>query len=106
MVPMMPPMMMAVMAMPTVMVVMMMAAPVHLGRAGNLFCTFLHRRCGAGASKRKRQRALCRSSEGEQSADGGKPQNFRHVHLRSPWVHDLAHAFSSSQRRWSLTQTI
>src|SRR5207253_8025 len=65
-------------AMPPVM------TPVHLGRTRNLLCAFLHRSSGAGIAQRKRQRALRRNSQSEQCADGGKPQNFRHVHLRSP----------------------
>lgn len=72
-----PPMM----AMP---MVMMMAAPMYLCCDRILLRAFLHRSGGAGIAQRKRQRALRRRGDREQCADGGKPENFHHVHLRPP----------------------
>ena len=41
----------------------------------------LDRRGGAGVAERQRLGALGRSGQDEQCANGGKPQNFRHLHM-------------------------
>jgi len=51
-------------------------------------------RCGrTGIAERQRLRALARSGKGEQCANGGKAQNFRHLHILSPSI------FGMSRRR-------
>src|SRR6266576_1538741 len=69
-------------AMPTV-----PAMPAHLG--GRLR-TFLDRGGGAGIAQRQRMGALGWSGQHEQCADGGKPENSRHVHLYLPSSHRIS----------------
>jgi hypothetical protein len=57
----------------------MMTSPPDFG--GVRFGILLHCRSGAGIAERQRLRAFGRSGKNEQCADGGKPQNFRHLHL-------------------------
>src|SRR6266851_4693115 len=83
--------MMPVPMMPVAMIVMMivvMTAPVHFG--GYLFGIVLNRRGGARARQRQRLGALRRSGQHQQPADGGKPQNSRHVHRYPPLCHASA----------------
>jgi hypothetical protein len=76
----------AVMAMPAAMpAMMMMASPPHFG--GIRLDILLYRRGGAGIAERQRLCVFRRSGENEQRANGHKPDYFRHLHLRSPWVH-------------------
>ncbi len=62
---------------------MVMVMPAHLG--GRL-PAILNRRSGGRAGQRQRLGALDRSGQHQQGADGGKPQNFRHVHVILPWI--------------------
>ena len=79
-------------AMPPVVVVMM--PPMHLRcRQPGIF---LNRRGGAGIAERQRIRALCRGREREQCANGRKPQNFRYLHVWSPWVTGITPASNRS----------
>lgn len=68
---------MMVPAMPAMM--MVMPPPTYLG--GGRFGILPDRRSGAGIAERQRLGALGRSGQHEQCADGGKPQNFRHLHM-------------------------
>jgi hypothetical protein len=43
-------------------------------------------RGGAGIAQRKRVGALGRRGDSEHCANGGKPQNFRHLHMSSPYL--------------------
>ena len=74
MVPVMVPMMPTVPVVPVV--------PTHLG---GLLRTVLDRRGGAGIAQRQRLGALGWSGQDEQCADGGKPENFRQLHLFPPF---------------------
>jgi hypothetical protein len=71
--------------MPAAVPATMAMAPSHFSGIG--LGILLHRRGGAGIAERQRLCALGRSGKNEQCADGGKPENFRHLHLWSPWVH-------------------
>jgi hypothetical protein len=65
--------------MPTMPAMMVVPPPSHLG--GCRFGILLDRRGGAGIAERQRLGALGRSGQDEQCANGGKPQNFRHLHV-------------------------
>ena len=68
------------MMVPMVMTMPAMAMPPsHLGRLG--LDIFLNGRGRAGIAERQRIGAPGRSSESEHDANGGKPQNFRHLHV-------------------------
>jgi hypothetical protein len=60
-------------------VVVAVPPPSHLG--GCRLGILLDRRGGAGIAERQRLGALGRSGQEEQCANGGKPQNFRHLHV-------------------------
>jgi hypothetical protein len=62
----------------------MMPSPTHF--RGELFRVLLHRRRSARIDQRYRLRALDRSDDNKQGADGRKAQNFRSVHQHSPSV--------------------
>jgi hypothetical protein len=85
---------MVVPAMPMMMAMVAVVPPVHFRcrQPGVL----LNRRGGAGIAERQRIRALCRGREREQCANGRKPQNFRYLHMWSPWVAGIAPAPTGS----------
>jgi len=85
---------MVVPAMPTMMAMVAVVPPVHFRcrQPGVL----LNRRGGAGIAERQRIRALCRGCEREQCANGRKPQNFRYLHMWSPWVAGITPAPTGS----------
>ena len=58
----------------------MMAMPVSRLRRLRLDI-LLNGRGGAGIAERQRVSALARSGYNEHGANGGKPQNFRHLHM-------------------------
>jgi len=67
------------MAMVPAMVMMVTMTPPTYFRRRRLD-TFLHGRGSAGIAERKRISSLGWSSENEHCANGGKAQNFRHLH--------------------------
>jgi len=67
--------MMVMMTMPTVMAM----PPSRLGR--HRLDIFLNGRGGAGIAQRQRVGTLGRRGENEHCANGGKAQNFRHLHM-------------------------
>jgi hypothetical protein len=90
--------MVAMMMVPT----MMAVPPSHFGcyRLG----IFLHGRSRTGIAERQRIRPFGRRGENEHCADGGKAQNFRHLHVWSPQVslchvRDERYSVSKPQRR-------
>ena len=64
--------------------------PTHLGR--RLLRTILDRRRRARIAQRHRVSALARRCQNQQRPDSSKSQNFRHIHICSPWVQDLTSA--------------
>jgi len=71
--------MVVMMAMPAVMAM----PPAHLCRLR--LDVFLHGRSSAGIAERQRVGTFGRRDENEHCANGGKAQNFRHLHVWSPW---------------------
>jgi len=67
------------MMVPTMPALMAVPPPSHLG--GCRLGILLDRRGGAGIAERQRLGALGRSGQDEQCANGGKPQNFHHLHM-------------------------
>ena len=67
------------MAVVPAMVMMMAVSPSHLGR--RRLDIFLDGRGGAGIAQRQRVGPLSRRRDSEQCANGGKAQNFRHLHV-------------------------
>jgi hypothetical protein len=63
------------------------AVPAHFG--GHLLRTFLNCRGGAGVAQRQRLGTLSRNGQDKKCADGGKPQNLRHVHIHPPLSHPI-----------------
>jgi hypothetical protein len=74
--------MMVMMTMPA----MVTMPPSHRGRLR--LDILLHGRSSTGIAERQRIRPFRRRGENEHCADGGKPQNFRHLHMKSPWSSD------------------
>lgn len=58
---------------------MMAMPPTHFGR--RRLDIFLNGRGRTGIAERQRIGALDRSGENEHGANGGKPQNFRYLHV-------------------------
>lgn len=58
---------------------MMAVPPSHFG--SHRLDIFLHGRSSTGIAERQRIGPLGRSSENQHCADGGKAQNFRHLHI-------------------------
>ena len=71
---------MMVMTMPA----MMAVPPTHFGR--HRLGIRLHGRGSRGIAERQRVGAFARRGDHEQCANGGKAQNFYHLHLVSPGV--------------------
>lgn len=97
MMPAVPTMMMMTMMVPkmvTMMIMMAVMPPVH--RRRRQFGIFLNSRRGAGIAERERVRALGRGYEREQCANRRKPQNFRYLHVWSPWVTGITPASNRS----------
>lgn len=76
-------MMVTMMMMPTMVVMtmpaMMAMPPSRLCRLG--LDILLDGGCSAGVAQRQRVSALSRSGYNEHGANGGKPQNFHHLHI-------------------------
>jgi hypothetical protein len=72
-------MMMVPMVMMMTMPTMVAMPPSHRGR--RRLDILLHGRSSTGIAERQRVRPLRRRGENEHCADGGKPQNFRHLHM-------------------------
>ena len=81
---------------------MMAMPPSHFG--GCRLDILLHGRSRTGIAERQRVGPLGRRGENEHCADGGKAQNFRHLHVWSPQVslchvRDERYSTSKPQRR-------
>jgi hypothetical protein len=101
MMPAVPTMMMMTMMVPimvpkmvTMMIMMAVMPPVH--RRRRQFGIFLNSRRGAGIAERERVCALSRGCEREQCANRRKPENFRYLHVWSPWVTGITPASNRS----------
>ena len=67
-------------------VVVMMTMPAMMAMPPSRLCrlgldVFLNGRSSAGIAQRQRIGALDRRGKSEHGANGGKPQNFRHLHM-------------------------
>jgi hypothetical protein len=71
--------MVVVMTMPAMVAMVVTMPPSHRGRLR--LDILLHGRSSTGTAERQRVRPLGRRGENEHCADGGKPQNFRHLHM-------------------------
>jgi hypothetical protein len=71
--------MVVMMTMPTMVAMVVTMPPSHRGRLR--LDILLHGRSSTGIAERQRVRPLGRRGENEHCADGGKPQNFRHLHM-------------------------
>jgi hypothetical protein len=87
----------APMAMMPVAMIAVMTPPPRFG--GYLFGIVLNRRGGARARQRQRLGTLRRSGQYQQPANGGKPQNSRHIHRYPPWCHASAGPLIESRSR-------
>ena len=70
--------------MPMTVMPTMATVPPHLGCHPGIL---LNRHGGAGIGQRHRLGALGWSGQNQQSADCGKSQKSRHVHIYLPWSH-------------------